>query len=297
MKAIITLLKTLLLSHFPSGSAINYYDGHLYIIGDDANQLLVLDSNYHEVNTVTLFHYEEKRIPKAKKPDLETAVILNTGQQKRLLALGSAATKERETGVLLPLPPRDSKPVYISYAPFIKRLQQIPEINIEGATVAGEHFILANRGNDGHPVNQLVITTPDFWERQEEVPVSVSKLIIPFPTHGFAGVSELCYVEQEDALLVLLSSEATSNAYDDGAIGDSYLGWVKHISRQLNGADIQLDGIVNLSDIDPAFKGEKMEGVCLSAIKGNEWYLHLVADNDQGASRLFYVKMVMEGLH
>nr|WP_295866352.1 hypothetical protein [uncultured Chitinophaga sp.] len=294
MKAIITLLKTLLLSHYPSGSAINYYDGHLYIIGDDANQLLVMDSNYHEVNTVTLFQYEEKRIPKAKKSDLETAVIVHTGKQKRLLALGSAATKERETGVLLPLPPHDGKPVYISYASFVKRLQQLPEINIEGAAVAGNHFLLANRGNESHPVNQLVITTPDFWERQEDAPVSISKLVNPFPMPGFAGVSELCYVEQQDALLVLLSSEATSNAYDDGVIGNSYLGWVTHISQQLNGGDIQLDGIVNLSDIDPVFKGEKMEGVCLSSIKGNDWYLHLVADNDQGASRLFYVKMVVE---
>lgn len=294
MKAIITLLKTLLLSHYPSGSSINYYDDHLYVIGDDANQLLVLDSNYNEVNTVTLFHYEGKRIPKARKPDLETAVILNTGRQKKLLALGSAATKERETAVLLPLSSQDSKPVYISYAPFIKRLQQIPEINIEGAAVAGSHFILANRGNDSYPVNQLVITTTDFLEQQEEAPISVSKLVIPFDLPAFAGVSELCYVEQEDILLVLLSSEATTNAYDDGVIGDSYLGWVMHISQKLNGADIQLAGIVNLSDIDPVFKGEKMEGVCVSAVKGNEWYLHLVADNDQGASRLFYVKMVME---
>ncbi|SJZ43356.1 hypothetical protein SAMN04488128_101201 [Chitinophaga eiseniae] len=55
MKAIITLLKTLLFPHYLSGSAVNYHDGLLYVIGDDANQLLVLDSNYHEINTVTLF--------------------------------------------------------------------------------------------------------------------------------------------------------------------------------------------------------------------------------------------------
>lgn len=296
MKAIITLLKTLLLSHYPSGSAINYHDGLLYIIGDDANQLLVLDSNYNEINTVALFHYAEKRIPKAQKPDLETAVIITAGGQKSLLALGSAATKERETGVLLPLTVNNNQPRYISCASFVKRLWQIPEINIEGAAIAGNCFLLANRGNESHPVNQLIITTTDFWERQEDAPISVSKLVNPFPLTGFAGVSELCYVEQEDVLLVLFSSEATGNAYDDGVIGDSYLGWITHISRKLHDADIQLDGIVNLSDLDPAFKGEKMEGICLATVKDNEWYLHLVADNDQGASRLFYIKVVMEGL-
>lgn len=294
MKAIITLLKFLLLSDYPSGSSINYYDGHLYVIGDDANKLLVLDSNYNEVNTVSFFDYEEKRIPKAKKTDLETAVILDVDGQKSLLALGSAATRERERAVLLPLPVSGNKPLHIGYTSFIKRLHQIPEVNIEGAAVAGSQFIMSNRGNESNPVNHLIITTPDFWKRQEDAPITVSKLVIPFSLPGFAGVSELCYVEQEDVLLIVLSSEATGNAYDDGAIGDSYIGWVKNISRKLSGGDVSLDGILNLSDADPAFKGEKMEGVCLSAVTDDGWYLHLVADNDKGESGLYHIKLVIE---
>lgn len=291
MKAIITLLNFLLLSDYPSGSSIDYYDDHLYIIGDDANQLLVLDSNYNEVNSIPFFDHEEKRIPKTKKADLETAVILNVDGDKCLLALGSAATKERETGVLLTL--RDNKLRYISSASFIKRLQQIPEINIEGATVAGAHLILANRGNESHPFNYLITTTPDFLEQQEDAPISISKLVIPFSLPGFTGISELCYVEQEDVLLVVLSSEATGNAYDDGVIGDSYIGWIKDISHKLNSGDVLLDGITNLSDADPAFKGEKLEGACLSAVTNEGWYLHLVADNDQGASKLFHIKLLL----
>ena len=292
MKAIITLLNFLLLSDYPSGSSIDYYDDHLYIIGDDANKLLVLDSNYSEVNTIPFFDHEEKRIPKAKKADLETAVILNVDGEKCLLALGSGATKERETGVLLTL--RDNNCRYISSASFIKRLQQIPEINIEGATVAGSHLILGNRGNESYPFNYLITTTPDFFERQEDAPISISKLVIPFVLPGFPGVSELCYVEQEDVLLVVLSSEATGNAYDDGAIGDSYIGWVRDISHKLNRGDVMLDGITNLSDADPAFRGEKLEGACLSAVTDEGWYLHLVADNDQGASKLFHIKLLLD---
>lgn len=294
LETIITLLKFLLLSDYPSGSSINYHEGYLYVIGDDANKLLVLDNNYNEVSTVSFFDYKEKRIPKAKKTDLETSVILDIDGQKNLLALGSAATKEREKGILLPFPFSDNKPQHIEYASFIKRLQQLPEINIEGATIAGERFILSNRGNESNPVNHLIVTTTDFWQRQEDAPVAVSKLVVPFPLPAFAGVSELCYVEQEDVLLVILSSEATGNAYDDGTIGDSYIGWVKHISQKLDGGDVLLEGIVNLSDTDPAFKGEKIEGVCLSAVREDGWYLHLVADNDQGASSLFHIKLVME---
>lgn len=289
MKAIITLLKLLLLTDYPSGSSIDYYNNHLYVIGDDANQLLVLDTNYGEINTIPFFSYEEKRIPKAKKADLETAVILDVDGEKCLLALGSAATKEREMGVLLTLGNNTVK--HISYTSFVKRLQQIPEINIEGATIAGSHLILANRGNEQKPYNHLITTTPDFWTRQEDAPISISKLIIPFKLTGFAGVSELCYVEQDDVLLVILSSEATANAYDDGVIGDSYIGWVRNISEKLNKGDISLDGIVNLSDADPAFKGEKLEGACVSAVTDNGWYLHLVSDNDQGQSKLFHVRI------
>ncbi|MVT10538.1 DUF6929 family protein [Chitinophaga tropicalis] len=293
MRAIITLLKFLLLSDYPSGSSINYYNDHLYVIGDDAGKLLVLDTNYNEVSTVRFFDYEEKRIPKTKKTDLETAVILDIDGQKSLLALGSAATKERERGILMPL--SDNRPQHMEYTSFIKRLRHIPEINIEGAAVAGNRFILSNRGNENNPVNHLIVTTTDFLKRQEDAPVTVSELIIPFSLPAFAGVSELCYVEQEDVLLVLLSSEATGNAYDDGVIGDSYIGWIDHISQKLDEQNnISIDGIVNLSDVDPAFKGEKMEGICLAAIRNDGWYLHLVADNDQGASKLFYIKLVME---
>ncbi|SHM03960.1 hypothetical protein SAMN05444266_106159 [Chitinophaga jiangningensis] len=290
MKTIITLLKTLLLSHFPSGSSINYHDGLLYLIGDDANELLVLDSNYNQVNAVKLFNYDGKRIPKAQKPDLETSVILNG----TLLALGSGATKEREIAVTVSLPLNNSQPFKSSYSTFIKRLHQITEINIEGAAVIGNHVVLSNRGNEANPVNHFIITSTDFISQQETAPIRIISLKLPLP--GFAGVSELCYAEKEDILFVILSSEATSNAYDDGAIGDSYFAWVNNISRKLNDKEISLDGIVNLSDVDAAFKGEKVEGVCISSITDNSWILHLVADDDKGASRLFQVNVGVKAL-
>jgi len=297
LKTIITLLKFLLLSEYPSGSAISYYKDQLYVIGDDASTLLVLDSNYHEVRTVRFFNYSEKRIPKAQKADLETAVIIDKDGHKNLLALGSAATREREQIILYPLDAANGQPTYVSSTAFIRRLQQIPEINIEGATLAGKQLVLSNRGNESNPVNHLIITTPDFWQHPEKAPINISSINIPFALPGFAGISELCYIEQEDILLVLLSSEATGNAYDDGAIGDSYIGWVTRFNEKLSIRDIALDGITNLSEIDPAFKGEKMEGICIATAENSEWYLHLVADNDKGASKIFYIKMVLEQSH
>ena len=290
----IVLLKSLLLNKFPSGSAINYYNGKLYLIGDDANSMLILDTDYQEVDSVKLFDYSGKRIPKAEKTDFETAVLVNVNDKIHLLILGSASRKKREKGILIPLPVADDsfpEPQTFSNAEFMKRvkMQGIPEINIEGATVIGDHLILSNRGNSANPENHLIITEKDFWIRQNEAALSVLQVVMPLNIKEVPGISELCYVASKDMLLFTMSSEATDNAYDDGVIGDSYIGWVNGIHQKLLGPDIMLDGLINLSDVNADFKGEKIEGVCIESATDNELILHLVADNDQGESRLFNV--------
>lgn len=257
--------------------------------------MLVLDTDYQEIDAIRLFDYSEKRIPKAEKTDFETAVLVNVNDQIHLLILGSASRKEREKGMLIPIADA-SLPQPFSYAEFIKRVKMkgIGEINIEGATCIGDHLIISNRGNNANRENHLIITEKNFWLRQNEAVLSILPVVIPFNTREFPGISELCYVESKDILLFTMSSEATNNAYDDGVIGDSYIGWVNDINQKLQQPDIMLDGLINLSEVDAAFKSEKIEGVCVESVNGNELILHLIADNDQGESRLFNVKMLME---
>jgi hypothetical protein len=250
--------------------------------------MLVLNTDYQEVDSIKLFDYSEKRIPKIEKTDFETAVLVNDNDKIHLLALGSASTKEREKGMLIALD--DMGLQAFSTAEFIKRIK-IAEINIEGATCIGDHLILSNRGNNANPANHLIITEKNFWIRQKEAALSVLPIAIPFPTKEIPGVSEMCYVESRDILLFTMSSEATNNAYDDGVIGDSYIGWVNGINQKLQQPDIMLDGLINLSEVSAAFKGEKIEGLCIESANGDELILHLIADNDQGESRLFNVRL------
>ncbi len=49
----------------------------------------------------------------------------------------------------------------------------------------------------------------------------------------FLGISELCYVESKDMILFTFTSEGTNNAYDDGVIGSSYIGWVNNVAAKL----------------------------------------------------------------
>jgi hypothetical protein len=52
-----------------------------------------------------------------------------------------------------------------------------------------------------------------------------------------------------------------------------------------------MDGWLNLVEADPAFITQKIEGICLEHLDGDQLILHLVADNDGGESRLFKVSL------
>lgn len=291
---VIELITSLLLPDFPSGSGITLYKGHIYVIGDDANTILVLDSEYNVLDNIRLFNFEVKRIPKADKPDFETSLILQSEGRDYLLVLGSASRPNRETGLLLDLANSTTKTIrQLDLSEFTKRLKQLPigALNIEGSTVINNFAILSNRANHSNPKNSLIITSTDFWKSQETAPISVLTLDLSVVSNKILGVSELCYVKEKDFLLLTLTSEITSNTYDDGIIGDSYLGRIDNISKKINNNTLELDGKLNLSIANEAFTGEKIEGILVERIEDDAMIIHLVSDNDQGQSRLFKIKM------
>lgn len=300
MNAKIELQKSLLLTDFPSGSSLNFYKGRLYLISDDANYILILDSSYRCVGTIPLFNYAEKRIPKNVKADLETSTIITIHDKDYLLVIGSASGKERKGVFIIPLLEPGmykDEPLFqmLKDKTFIKKLRSagINDVNIEGAAIVGDYIILSSRGNRANPINQLVITAKDFWDRQEETNVAVSQLTLPFGKNEPLAISELCFVESKNLLLFTVSSEFTGNAFDDGAIGDSYVGWVNNISQNMHLHVISADGMMSLPLADKEFSKEKIEGICVESIKGNEFIIHLLSDNDNGKSKLFKVTMTL----
>lgn len=282
------LLKSLTLPDFPSGSSINFYDNKLFLIGDDASHILVLDMNYQKVDAIHLFDSPTKRISKQEKADFETSAIVSTEGKDYLVVLGSGSRKNRTSMIRIHLQPEWSFESF-NYRDFLKRLkEQIEDINIEAATMIGSKFMLGNRGNTEYPKNYIIATDIDFWQRQQEAVISISELELTIKSETFIGISELFYVESQDLLFFTLSSEITSNSYDDGAIGDSYIGWINSITHKINQAHLKLDGMINLIDVAEEFKGEKIEGV-VACENGSEFILHLISDNDQGESKLFKV--------
>ncbi len=286
------LLKALTLPDFPSGSSINFYDGKLFLIGDDASHILVLDVNYQKVDAIHLFDSSAKRISKPEKADFETSTVLVLDGKDYLLVLGSGSRKNRMSLILVNLKKEWGFESF-NYREFIKRIKEagIEEVNIECATVIGDHFLLGNRGNTENPKNLVIVTDIDFWQRQNEVPIAIAELELTVNSTTFIGISELCYAESQDILLFTLSTELTGNSYEDGTIGDSYIGWINSASQKINEHKLKLDGMINLLEVDPEFTGEKVEGLCIEFVSGSECILHLISDNDQGQSKLFKVGM------
>lgn len=293
------LLHSFLLSGFPSGSSINYYQDKFFLIGDDSNYILILDRNYQKIDSVNLFNYPGKRIPKANKVDLEGSAIIGAPGKRHLFVSGSGSGPNRKKAFLIPISKKGLlrtgvEDCIIDIENFMRRMDSagIEEINVEGVTEWKGNLILGNRGNLLNQNNHLIITDSDFWKKQHHAPIQIKKLIMPGNVSSLAlGLSELCYVKELDILFITLSSEATSNAYDDGVIGDGFIAMINGATGKLRSKEIHLENVVNLSDVDVKFKNRKIEGICAEPIK-DKIILHLISDNDNGQSHLF--KLVVD---
>ena len=286
----IELLQHSVVNDFQSGSSLDFYQDLIFVIGDDAKDVVVLYKDFTEAKRVNMFQSETARIPKDVKYDLETSTIVGINGVNNLLILGSGAKQEfRSVGYLIPLNTKYVVPEPFRYNTFVSRLKKedgIKEINIEGCASLPNNFLLANRGNKTNPDNLLIVTENNFWENQENATISVCRMLLPDKD---AAVSELNYDERTDTLFFTASIEHTTNAIDDGNIGDSFLGYIKNISQKLNHNTIQIDEFHNLSEVSSKFIGHKIEGMCIENKSGNSYTINLVSDNDNDESTIFKI--------
>lgn len=271
---------------YPSASGIEYYDGKLYIMGDDATNLLVLDSSLNIVDSISIIDYPGKRIPKDIKPDIEAAAL----NSDDLFLFGSGSLlPHRNYGWKLNLNEVERYSYNLDLEPLYSKVKGlgIEQINMEGACFVQGKLILVNRGNKGYPANQLIITNENFWVKDSSFQVSFIPFVAQKDTSSFKGISGLCYAKQTDQLIMTVSTENTRNSYDDGEIGKSYLWIINNISTKLNSQTIAPDKIIDLEEIDQRFKGYKIESVTTIGETNKLIDLVLVADNDDGSSTIF----------
>lgn len=277
------------LPEYPSASAVEYLNGHFYIMGDDARFLLVLDSNLQEVDRIRIFDGEEARVPKPVKADLEAMTII---QGNKLLITGSASLMPQRNRAIL-FDPATRKLDTVSLDSFFSRFKEnkIEQVNIEGMASLPSTMLLANRGHMHHPHNELIFTSPDFYKRPAQAYINKMLFGVNKDSASFQGVSGLAYSKERDVLIATVSTEKVNNAYEDGEIGRSYLWLVRNMSAKTQWKAMNPDKIIDLEEMDPAFKGQKIEGVCVWKQTKEFLYLLLVADNDDGGSSVFKVAL------
>lgn len=284
----VQLLTSKVLQHFPSASAIEFHDNKFYVFGDDASYLLVLDTNYLMVDSISYLRDTAYRISKDVKPDIEASTLLNFGDQTYLYGFGSMSTKKRKLVYAFPL---DSLKGFIKTNYSTGTSNKIKEWNIEGAAFVNDQLLFVNRANQTNKDNYIILETFISNKPKDSV-LKILKIDLP-QKQLVAGVSGLHYISEMDLLLFTASEENTPNAYEDGAIGNSYLGFIKNFSKKMFRNSVKPDGFINLSASNSAFKNQKIESVCLQSIIDNKLMLHLVSDNDNGQSSIFKLQVAL----
>jgi hypothetical protein len=291
---------------YPSASAIEYYDGKLYLMGDDATNLLVLDINLKVVDSIPIIPYPGNRIPKDIKPDLEASAL--NGDNLFLFGSGSLSPYRNFAWKHnLKTPVSDGWTVYpplsalqdsvtalqdndgVNLEPLFLKVKKlgIEQINIEGACFVAGKLILVNRGNKGYPHNHLIIIDEKFLDNDSSFQTFIIPLATQKDTASFKGVSGLCFARESDQLILTVSTEDTRNSFDDGAIGKSYLWIIDNISTKIIDRALGTKRVIDLEFTDPRFKGQKIESATVIKETDKLIYLALVADNDDGSSSVF----------
>ncbi|MBA2498339.1 MAG: hypothetical protein H0V30_01290 [Chitinophagaceae bacterium] len=276
------------LTHFPSGSGIEFKRDHYYLAGDDANYLLKLDKDWKVVDSIILSTHPGKRISKNVKSDIEATTFL-FGSRNNLFLFGSGSLSPYRDSMIVLNVDSNQKTTY-PLSVFHQRLQRagINEINIEGAASTPWGLLLSNRGNQKHPKNHLVFTSNDFFEDQEEAEFQIASIGINSDTTApFTGISGLCYSGLSDRLLLTVSTEDTESSYSDGEIGKSYLWIVEDISSKRRFKGMNPNQVIDLVKIDKRFIGQKIESVSITHETNKILEVVLVADNDNGETGLF----------
>jgi hypothetical protein len=282
----IKLLKKTHLTNYPSASSLEFYQDKLYVIGDDAPSIWILDKNHSFLDSVVLFPSKEKRIDWTIKADLESSTIIKKDDKNYLVAFSSFSTPARNKIIFLSLdgPEKNLKQVETTL-----EASTVQELNIEGAASIGHQLVLSNRANTTHKNNSLLLTTIDTTSGINKNYVAII-LYLP-KTKKVTGISGISYLKEKDMLLFTASTENTPNAYTDGEIGSSYIGYVKNISKKLTGSSIKAGKLISVSKYLGEKNDQKIESVTVEELKGKKAIIHLAADNDNGESTLFKMEL------
>ena len=288
MKA--TFVRSQILEGYPSGSTISFYEDQLYLMGDDASTLQILDTGLKLKQEIRFFDNKQTRIEKAEKADIESSEWIVVNNRPKLWLFGSGSLSPQRDSAFH-FDPETQNIERVDLGNFYQKLRQtgIAELNLEAAALVNDLLLFGSRGNLTHPQNYLIQTTAsDFPEG-----TAIKKIRIDLPNE--AGISGMSYLPDRDILFITASKENTATAYDDGEIGESYLGAIYKLSDKLPASTIYPDEWIVLSALHPDLTRQKIESICtLTSHNDQDITAILESDDDKGGTQLFSLTLRLE---
>jgi hypothetical protein len=312
MKATIT--QTLHYDNLPSASGLEMLGDHYYVVGDDSPYLYRLDRNFRLESQEAIFDiagFENGRVAKADKADLEGMTLLQHQGKPYLLMMGSGSASPRRKAYLYNICGDDickeGAGAHGAQAIDLNALYQQLErksdtlggalLNIEGVAAGhGKLYLLQRAIGTGQ--NVLI-----SYRLSEFIPYLLGETgaQLPQPELAYFRLPELNNLQAgfsgayvyDDKLFFTASIEDTSDAIADGEVLGSYVGYIPFswIGKQ----DIlEIPATLILQADGKPYTG-KAESLVVQKREGRGRYrLVVVSDDDMGGSELLEVMLSVE---
>lgn len=223
----------------------------LYVVADDEHHLGVFSASGDEPGSLLRIFDgdlpEKKKPRKRLKPDLEALVQLPafaTAKFGALFAIGSGSRQNRQSGVLLALDARGAiaaAPRVIDLSALFAPLEaHVGDLNIEGAVIVKDRFILLQRGNKGGALNALI--TLNLYSVLAALSATNAIAALPFDvrTYELGSIKDvpLSFTDgcalPDGRIVFAAVAEDTADSYTDGPCAGAAVGLLAaegHVER------------------------------------------------------------------
>ncbi|UAB72226.1 hypothetical protein INR79_23475 [Vibrio sp. SCSIO 43132] len=288
----------LLNTSFPSASGVVVEGDKLFAVGDDSPWLYNMDLDFNILSQDLIKHYpigDNGRILKKVKPDYEAMEAMDINERPSLVVLGSGSKADvREWAYII----SQDKGVKIEryLAPLYKQLYRASgfsgnqELNIEGLAVSEDTAYIFNRGNGGSNIifGMPLVEFEEYLLGKQDAIEELSTYHVTLPNvQGFeAGLSGATYWNETDSLVFTASVEATGDAYNDGEILGSFVGYVP-VGKLSESKSTDLSSYAKSIDKNDKPVITKVESVSITVSTPESIRGVLASDNDDGTSEFF----------
>jgi len=248
------------LPDLPIGSNLEFFNDYIYLVDDDASDMVVLNKKWQTHAMHQLLVNGDPKIAPKSKSDFEATTIVEVNSIPRLLVLGFDVKDSHHKAILINLDDHTKEEFDISE--FYNRLKEtVGIINIESAAIVLGKLILCNRDHKASPENHIIVTDADFYRNQSGAEITTISFDLPQTPKQVVGLSGLAYSYKNDWLVATLLTESSTDP--EGAVGDSYLAVIENASRKVVRKKMKVNTLFHLSETDQAFNGFNMQSVCV----------------------------------